>query len=488
MAQTRAMTQRVFASLLIGLLAGGCAGAPATSAPTSVPSPTGTLGAILPTIEPTGLPSSTPTASPSATPTPTPVVVIPSPGPDGTIYLKVAAARNATKPADAKSAAGALNAFAVDLYRRLPAGKNLVVSPTSIVMALAMTRPGARGETATQIDTVTHDVATDANAAWINALDKVLSKRTGAFKNAMGKTQKVLLRLANASFAQVDYPFEQAYLVALAERYGSGLRLVDFKARPQAARDVINAWVKARTEGRIPHLLAPADVTPTSRLVLVNALYLKAPWAVPFDARMTEPGTFHRADGSIVTVPTMWDARLFDGLAYAAGTNWRAAELPYAGGQLAMTIIVPDRLSTFETTMTANSLARIVASLKVQPVVIGLPKFSIDRRTKLAPILTAMGMPLAFDPVAADFTGIANPAVTGGWPLFIKQVTHQANIDVDENGTVASAATAVEMGIGSGPPPKHVEFHVDRPFLFLIRDVPTGAVLFMGRVGDPSVH
>ena len=133
------------------------------------------------------------------------------------------------------------------------------------------------------------------------------------------------------------------------------------------------------------------------RLVLANALYLKAPWAIPFDAGQTVPGTFHRADGSAVTVPTMWDARFYDGLAYAAGTGWRAAELPYVGGQLAMTIIVPDRLSTFEKTMTATSLARIVAALKVQPAVIGLPKFSIDTRTDVAKILNAMGMPLAFD-------------------------------------------------------------------------------------------
>jgi len=486
MAQTRAMTQRVFASLLIGLLVGGCAGAPATSAPTSVSSPSGTLGAVLPTIEPTRL-DPTATASPSASPTPTPVIVIPSPGPDGTIYLKVGAARNATTPADATSAAGAVNAFAVDLYRRLPAGKNLVVSPTSIVMALAMTRPGARGETATQIDAVTHQVATDANAAWMNALDAALSSRTHSFTDANGKAEKVVLRLANSSFAQLDYPFEHAYLVALAQRYGSGILLVDFKNRPQAARNVINAWVKARTEGLIAHLLAPTDVTPLMRLVLVNALYLKAPWATPFDVTMTVPGRFHRANGSIVTVPTMWAARMYDGLAYAAGTNWRAAELPYAGGQLAMTIIEPDRLSTFEKTMTATSLARIVAALKVQPAVIGLPKFSMNTRTDVAETLKAMGMPLAFDRLAADFTGIANPTVTNE-RLFIKKVIHQANIDVNERGTVASAASAVEMGIGSGPPPKHVEFHVDRPFLFLIRDVPTGAILFIGRVGDPSVH
>lgn len=485
MAQTRAMTQRVFASLLIGLLVGGCAGAPAASSLTSAPTSSALFESILP-VGPTESPA--PSVSPTPSPTASPLVVIPSPGPDGTIYLKVGAARNATTPADATSAAGAVNAFAVDLYRRLPAGKNLVVSPTSIVMALAMTRPGARGETATQIDAVTHQLATDANAAWMNALDAALSSRTHSFTDANGKAEKVVLRLANSSFAQLDYPFEHAYLVALAQRYGSGIRLVDFQNRPQAARNVINAWVKARTEGRIAHLLAPTDVTNDMRLVLVNALYLKAPWATPFDVRMTVPGEFHRANGSIVTVPTMWAARMYDGLAYAAGPNWRAAELPYAGGQLAMTIIEPDRLSTFEKTMTATSLARIVAALKVQPAVIGLPTFSMNTRTDVAKMLEAMGMPLAFKPLAADFTGIASPTITREPPLYIKKVIHQANIDVNERGTVASAASAVEMAIGSGPPPKHVEFHVDRPFLFLIRDVPTGAILFIGRVGDPSVH
>ena len=297
-----------------------------------------------------------------------------------------------------------------------------------------------------------------------------------------------MLRLANSSFAQVDYPFEPAYLLSLAERFGSGLRLVDFLARPQAARNVINAWVKARTDDRIPHLLAPSDVTWKSRLILVNALYLKAPWAVPFDVRMTEPGTFHRADGSTVTVPTMWDARLYDGLAYAAGSSWRAVELPYAGGQLAMTIIVPDRLSTFERTMTATSLARIVTALKVQPAVIGLPKFSIDTKTKLVPILKAMGMPLAFDSSAADFTGIADPRATGEPPLFISEGDPPGEYRRQRGRNGGLGRHGRRHGHRQRTAAEYVEFHVDRPFLFLIRDVPTGAILFIGRVGDPSVH
>jgi serine protease inhibitor len=484
MAHTRATTRRAIASLLIGVLVVSCA--QAVSTPTAPLTPTGPLETSLPTIAPTVIP--TPTAQPTATPTPTPVVVIPSPGPDGTIYLNLAATRDATRPGDATSAAGSVNALAVDLYSRLPAGKNLVVSPTSIVMALAMTRPGARGETAAQIDAVTRNVATDANAGWINALDQALSSRTQSFTGADGKAQKVVLRLANSSFAQLGYPFEQAYLVALAERYGSGIRLVDFKAHPGAARQIINGWVKGRTGGRIPHLLAPADVTTATRLVLANALYLEAPWAIPFQPSATKAAKFRRADGSTVTVPTMHDGRILEGLAYAAGTGWRAAELPYVGRQLAMTIIVPDQLSSFETTMTSESLATIVAALKDQPGEIWLPKFSIDTKTQLAAILEAMGMPLAFDPTTADFTGIADPTATGEPPLYIAKVIHQANIDVDEKGTVAAAATAVVMGVGSGPAPKWVRFHVDRPFIFLIRDVPTGAILFIGRVGDPSVH
>jgi serpin B len=273
---------------------------------------------------------------------------------------------------------------------------------------------------------------------------------------------------------------------------------VDYIADPDAARKLVNAWVKRETAGRIPNLLAEPDVTALTRLILVNAMYLRAPWLNPFDAKDTKPGQFTRADGSRVSVPMMTLARCQGTgtceLPYAAGADWRAAELPYLGGSLAMTIVVPDDLAAFEKKLTPTALTKIIGALRTSPpgssevvydIALSMPRFGIDTRADLAGDLEAMGMPLAFDPELADFTGIATRA-TLPLGLYSKKVIHQASIDVDEKGTEAAAATAVEMATGGGNPLENIVFKIDRPFMFLVRDIPTGAVLFMGRVVDPS--
>jgi serpin B len=167
-------------------------------------------------------------------------------------------------------------------------------------------------------------------------------------------------------------------------------------------------------------------------------------------------------------------------LRYAAGNGWRAVEIPYIGGSLAMTMIVPDDLAAFQATLGANKLAEIVGQLRAFEVTLHFPKFRIETKAMLADVLGALGMPSAFDPNRADFSGI-----TAQEALFISDVVHQANIDVDEKGTEAAAATAVVLrGTAS---PGQVTLTVDRPFLFVLRDVPTGAALFLGRVSDPSI-
>ncbi len=358
----------------------------------------------------------------------------PTPRPAAIDVAKSDAPRASAPPSAAKKAAAAINAFGVDLYRRLLAdgtldrAKGAVVSPTSIAVALAM-----------------------------------------------------------------------AYLDVLASRYGAGVRLVDYRTDPDGARKVVNAWVKKQTVGRIPNLLAEPDVTTLTRLILVNAIYLKAPWLNPFDAVDTKPGQFTRADGSRITVPMMnltgcQGIGLCD-LPYAAGAGWRAVELPYVGDSLAMTIIVPDDLASFERGLTAQKLTRMIGGLRTEPpgttgvvydVKVAMPRFGIESRADLADSLAAMGMPLAFDVDTADFSGISPIARETG--LYIKKVIHQANVDVDEKGIEAAAATAVVMATGGGPLTREVEFKVDRPFLFLVRDVPTGAILFMGRIVDPAVR
>jgi serpin B len=388
--------------------------------------------------------------------------------------------RASADPGEAALAARAVNAFGFDLLRKaIPAGKNGVLSPTSVALALAMARAGARGQTATQMDAVLREVATDPHAGWLNALEQALASRSGTFKDSADKDTKVTLRIANAPFAQRDLAFVPAYLDALASRYGAGVRLVDYKTDPDAARAAVNAWVKDQTEQRIPELIAKGAVDNLTRLIVVNAIYLKAAWRTAFLESATAPASFVRLDGSTIDVPTMQETA---DLSYAAGLGWKAVELPYVGDSLAMTVIVPEDLAKFEATLDGPGFEAIAAALKPTSVRLSFPKFGLETLADLGNVLKALGMPDAFDPNRADFGGI-----TTAEQLYISAVIHQANLDVDEQGTEASAATAVVLGT-TAMPVDQVTLQVDHPFLFALRDTKTGAILFLGRVTEPAVR
>lgn len=380
----------------------------------------------------------------------------------------------------APDAASAANAFGLDLFGAVRAGtpdSNIVLSPTSVAIALAMARAGARGQTATEMDAVVHSLGDDGHAAAINALDAALNGRSGTFRGADGKSYDLTLTVADAPFAQRDYAWEQSFLDALASRFGAGIRLVDYKTDAEGARQQINSWVADQTQQRIPELIGQGVLDAMTRLVLVNAIYLKAPWMAPFRPEATADGPFTRLDGSTVNVPMMSQANPF---AYAAGDGWRAVELPYVDGKLALTLILPDDFGSFVASFDAARLNAITSSLGKQEVDVMLPRFSFETKADLAQVLSDMGMPTAFEPGAADFSGM-----TSEEQLFISSVIHQANISVDEQGTQASAATAVVVaaGIAPGGPP---QVHLDRPFLFALRDVDTEAILFLGQVVDPT--
>ncbi len=403
-------------------------------------------------------------------------------GCDGAASVGLAMAdlpRASADPGDAALAAAAINDFGIELLEAATAGdENAVLSPASVAIALAMARAGARGETAAQMDAVLREVASDEHAGWLNALDAALASRSGRFEDLGRVERDVTLRIANAPFAQRNYPWEQVYLAALASRFAAGVRLVDYVNDTEAARRAINAWVDDRTEHRIPELLEAGTIDELTVMVLVNAIYLKAAWLTPFEDRNTAPGPFTKLDGSTVDVTTMHaaiDAR------YARGNGWQAVELPYVGGSLAMTIVVPDDLAAFTATLDGEGFAAIVAALEERSVDLWLPKFGIETKVDLKDVLAELGMPDAFDPGLADFSGM-----TTADALFITAVIHQANIDVDEKGTEAAAATAVVMGRTSVP--KRVTLKVDRPYLFAVRDVPTGTILFLGRVVEPAVR
>ncbi len=425
--------------------------------------------------------ASAPTPSGSTPPGSTPPVSPTAPPPAAGIELaRSNLARAAADPASALTAAAAVDDFGFDLYRALLAqdgSTNAVISPASVAIAMAMARVGARGDTASQMDTVLRQLGAPGHTEGINSLDQALGARSGTFKDTMGHDQQVTLAVANAPFAQRDEQWQQAFLDTLAQDFGGGLQLVDYKTDYEAARQLINGWVSDQTHARIPQLLVPGTIDELTRLVLVNAIYLKAPWLTPFPAAATKDGEFTTAGGARVQVPMMFRQ---DELKYASGDGWQAVELPYVGGSLAMDIVVPDDLSSFTQSLTADSFAQLTAALSVHEVALTMPRFNAETKADLVDLLSAMGMPLAFDPYNADFSGMTTQE-----PLLISRVVHQANITVDEKGTEAAAATAVVVQLESAPSDV-VQLDVNRPFLFALRDTQTGAVLFLGQITDPS--
>lgn len=371
-------------------------------------------------------------------------------------------------------------AFAFDLYRALREKEegNFFYSPFSISIALAMAWAGARGKTERQMaETLHFTLPPDRLHAAFNALDLELARRG---QGAKGKDEKRFrLHIFNALWGQKGYRFLPEFLETLARHYDAGLRLLDFASDPEGARKTINDWVSEQTEGRIRDLIPPGAIDTLTRLVLTNAIYFNAAWANPFDPAETRDGAFHLLDGSQVTVPMM---RQTAGYRYAAGDGFQAVELPYDGRELAMVILLPDadRFEEFERSLDAGRLEEILSGLADQEVTLTMPRFRVESDFSLKDTLTAMGMPVAFEPGRADFSGM-----NGRRDLYISAVLHKAFVAVDENGTEAAAATAVIFK-EAGAPMQPVEVTVDHPFIFLIRDLQTGAILFIGRVVNPA--
>ncbi len=427
------------------------------------------------------------------------------------------AARAAPVLADAKAAAVAQNAFGIALYRRMLrdpslglSGKGVVMSPYSIVTALAMARAGAGSKTATEMDAVLRVPGWGRLGRDLSSLDQRLASRDAAWKDYQDGQHWLTLRTADMTFGQQGYPIAPAYLARLAQAFGAGFSTVDFANDVSGALEAINGWVKRETVGRIPALLHPEDLPAATRLVLVNAIYLKAEWALPFDPENTASRDFTTAAGTTVKVPTMSQLGGQD-IVIAKGDGWRATDLAYQGAgnshPLSMTLILPDSMATFEKGLSPALLARVDTALGAEhrriakatypagdteacgtypyETQVFLPTFGVETRASLKESLKALGMVRAFDSLSADFTGMT----TSKDALYIGAVIHQANIDVDEAGTTAAAATAIGMDVGGclGPSPLTTKtLRFDRPFVYLVRDVQTGAILFMGRVMDPS--
>lgn len=374
----------------------------------------------------------------------------------------------------------ATNAFAADLYRlAIEDFDNLAFSPLSIAIALAMTSEGARGTSREQIEKVFRlERIEDPHGGW-NTVEQALTTRSGHVARDDGSTDDLVLTLVNQLWGQARFEIEDAFLAVMAASYGAGVNLVDFEADPEAARVEINEWVATQTRDRIPELI-PVDIIDTyTRLVLTNAVYFRAPWAHPFEKAATRDGGFTRLDGSTVQVPLMSADGRF---ATHEGDGWHAVELAYAGEKLEMLLVVPDagRFAEVEERLGEGLLDEIPPGLERARLMLTTPRFTIRTPLLLKERLAALGMPDPFDWEVADFSGI-NAEL--GKKLYIKDVVHEAFVAVDETGTEAAAATAVIINIESAAP----ALVIDRPFLWAIRDVPTKALLFLGRVVDPSL-
>ena len=369
-------------------------------------------------------------------------------------------------------------AFATDLYAALRHGPgNLFFSPYSISTALAMTYAGAAGDTSSQMAATLHfDLPVERLHPAFNAYALDLEARAG--QASEGTPFK--LSIANSLWGQQDFPFRTEFIDLLGQNYGAGMRLVDYMADPEAARRAINAWVSDETRQKIQDLIPEGAIDAMTRLVLANAIYFKAGWLHPFEDSATGPEPFHLLDGSTLEVSMMHQTESYG---YAVRDGYRALDLPYSSGDTSMLIILPDEgeFEAVEEGLSPEMILDLTGGLTHGPVILSLPKFSYTSSFSLHDALTGLGMPDAFDPDRADFSGMDDAR-----DLHISHVLHKAFVLVDEKGTEAAAATAVIMSVTSAPADEPVSFTIDRPFLYLIRDDQTGMILFLGRVLNPA--
>jgi serpin B len=372
------------------------------------------------------------------------------------------------------SAASGNTEFGAALYPLIASpGENLFFSPFSITQAFSMVYAGARGRTAQQMEqALRFPLPQEQLHPAMNALDLALHGRAEQTRGDNVMPPEV--RVVNATWGQSGFAFEPAFLDVLAQHYGAGVRAVDFSTEADSVRERINAWVAGQTNNRIKDLLPEDSVDGDTKLVLTNALYFKGAWAVPFDPSATRSAAFHLLDGGTQQVQLMQRSGL---LRYKRGEGFEALALPYSGGAFQMLLVVPDsgRFQEVEARLSAEFLDSIRGTLEDRVFMLGLPRFRAETAFSLVQPLQELGMVDAFS-ADADLSGISQQT-----RLQLSAAHHKAFVAVDEAGTEAAAATGVVATPVSLPEP----LTVDRPFLFLIEDVETRTVLFLGRIVKP---
>lgn len=381
------------------------------------------------------------------------------------------------------------NAFAVGLYRQLRSNEgNLFFSPYSISTALAMTYAGAKDRTQEQMaQTLCYptcmQVVQKLGLTGEPLTPEQFAQTFGRIiedLNSRGGNGKYELRVANALWGQKNYEFLRSFTQLVRDNYGGKLQKVDFVKAVERARRTINSWVEKQTNDKIKDLIGPGVLDASTRLVLTNAIYFKGDWASQFKKDRTQNEPFILLGGGTVQTPMMNQKAQFG---YMETDAIQVLEMPYAGDELAMMVLLPkkaDGIGELEKALTAESLAQWLNAVNSREVVVAMPKFKMTSKFSMADVLRTMGMTDAFTS-DADFSGM-----TGRRDLFLSAVIHQAYVDVNEKGTEAAAATAIGIKATAMLPDQPPVFRADHPFLFLIRDKASGGILFLGRVMNPQ--
>ena len=385
----------------------------------------------------------------------------------------------AAPPNSAVEAAAGTSRLAWELVRASGEG-NAILSPASVWEALAMTHAGAKGETAAEIAAV---LGMPDDREQIAAAAAELRQAL-----AEAKGEKIKLDVANRIWVQEGKPFEAGFTGLLEAKYGAAAGIVDFASQPEDARTAINAWVGEHTADKIPELLKSGTITPLTRLVLTNAIYMKAPWATPFEKSATRPEAFAVGAGD-TDVPFMHaSGKMVAGTVGSGDTAATVCEIPYDGGRLAMVLLVPARVDGLPAVLTAMKgdwraswNAAGPGTVRMRPVTLALPKWTARKPLSLNAALKSLGMRRAFVAGEADLSGM-----DGGRDLFVSDVVHEGFVEVSEEGTEAAAATGVMVATRAAVIPEEpLAVKADRPFAWAVVERGTGAVLFAGTVTDP---
>jgi serine protease inhibitor len=367
------------------------------------------------------------------------------------------------------------NRFAWDAYAGLrQAAGNIAFSPFSLARGLAMLHAGARGETADQIARVLHLPADNASA-------HLALKTLGIGLSGDAGPRGVKLNTSSALWASTGLGVPDEYVALIRHDYHASINQVDFQADSEQARKSMNAWVKAQTGGTIGELFQSGEINARTQLVLADVLLFQGAWAVPFKKERTRPGVFSVSPTRRVEVPFM---QMSGKLRVAAGPAGLAVELAYVGRDVAFVALIPrrtDGLADVEKQLVEPLVSDWLRQLKPETVNLSLPRFNVTTDMQLENLLAQLGMPLAFRPLGADFSGLC----TSDEPLAITDVAQKVHIKVDESGTEAVAVTTFRSSRGLVDQNIR-EIKADRPFVFLLRDMRNGSILFVGRLADPT--